>query len=87
MATRHRATVVAVAFAALVASPIAQARHGNPAEEGIRQPPTRVITVKAANTFDWADAGVGIGGTLGVLVAATGTGLLLQRYRNRTRVA
>ena len=78
---------VALAIAALLVAPTAQARHGNPAEDGTRQPQTRIITVNAPDTFDWSDAGIGAGGTIGVLLASAGTGLLLQRHRNQTRAA
>jgi hypothetical protein len=87
MHARHRVTVLTVALGALSAAPVAQARHGNPAEDGTRRPQTRIITVRAADTFDWSDAGIGAGGTVGLLVAAAGTGLLLQRHRNQTRPA
>jgi hypothetical protein len=83
----RKETFVALAIAAAFAAPTAQARHGNPAEDGTRQPQTRIITVKAADTFDWSDAGIGAGGTIGVLVAAAGTGLLVERHRNQARAA
>ena len=79
--------ITTLLIAAAVLAPAAQARHGTPAEEGTHQPPTRVITVTAPDTFHWSDAGIGVGGTLGVLLAALGTGLLLQRHRDQTRAA
>jgi hypothetical protein len=87
LSPRRKGSLVALAVAAVLVPPTAQARHGNPAEDGTRQPPTRIITVKTADTFDWSDAGIGAGGTIGVLAVAAGTGLLLQRQRNQTRAA
>jgi hypothetical protein len=83
---RRKASLVAIALAAVLVPSTAQARHGTPAEDGT-QPPTRIITVKPAATFDWTDAGIGAGGTIGVLAVAAGTGLLLQRQRNQARPA
>ena len=82
---RRKGTLVAMAIAAVLVAPTAQARHGTPAQDGTPQPQTRIVTVKAANTFDWSDAGIGAGGTIGVLAAAAGTAVLLQRRRNETR--
>ena len=80
----RKATALTVALTAGILAPGAQALYRN---DGMRQqPPTRVITVQAPDTFHWSDAGIGVGGTLGVVVLATGTGLLLQRRRNRMRL-
>jgi hypothetical protein len=87
LSARRKGSVVALAVAALLVAPTAQARHGNPTEDGTSQARTRIITVEPAETFDWTDAGIGAGGTIGVLLAAAGTGLLLQRHRNQTRAA
>jgi hypothetical protein len=87
VSARRKGSLVALAVAALLVAPSAQGRHGTPVEEGTTQPQTRIITIKPADTFDWSDAGIGAGGTIGVLAVAAGTGLLLQRQRNQTRAA
>ena len=59
----------------------AATRHHHP---DVVQPPTRILTVTAADRFDWGDAGIGASGTLGAVLIAAGSALVLTRSRGRT---
>jgi hypothetical protein len=54
----------------------AAARHHHP---DVVQPATRIVTVSAPDSFDWTDAGIGAAGTLGVVLLAGGSAILLTR--------
>ena len=58
----------------------AAARHHHP---DVLQPPTRIVTVTGSNSFDWADAGIGAAGTLGVVLLAGGSAILFTRDSRR----
>jgi hypothetical protein len=45
-------------------------------------PVTIVRVTNPSGGFDWGDASIGAAGTLGLILAATGGGLLLERRRN-----
>jgi hypothetical protein len=59
----------------------AATRHHHP---DVVQPPTRILTVTAADRFDWGDAGIGASGTLGALLIAAGSAFVFTRSRGRT---
>ena len=80
---RGSGIVVALAIAAGTFVPSAQARHATRSEDGTGQPPTRIITVHAADTFDWSDATIGGAGVMGTALAAGGSLLLLRRHQQR----
>lgn len=69
--SRYR-RVLAVAFAAALLSAPAAIATPNPgrAENGTVQPPAQLVT---ADTFDWADAGIGAGSAAALLLALAGT--------------
>jgi hypothetical protein len=46
-----------------------------------------VVLAPASNGFDWGDAGIGAGGALGLMLAATGGTLLLAHRRTQSRTA
>jgi len=55
----------------------------NPDEQYQLPAPTTIVRVTDPHGgFDWADAGIGAAGTLGLILAATGGTLLLARRRN-----
>ena len=56
----------------------AATRHHHP---DVVQPPTRIITVPTADSFDWIDAGIGAGGALGAVLLAAGSALVFTRSR------
>jgi hypothetical protein len=58
----------------------AAARHHHP---DVLQPATRIITVTGSDSFDWADAGIGAAGTLGVGLLAGGSAILFTRDSRR----
>ena len=58
----------------------AATRHHHP---DVVQPPTRIITVPKADSFDWIDAGIGASGALGVALLTGGSALLLKRNKRR----
>jgi len=68
--SRHR-RVLAIAFAsALLSAPAASARPDRDgASAGTVQPPAQLVT---ADTFDWADAGIGAGSAAALLLALGG---------------
>ncbi len=68
--SRYR-RVLAVAFAsALLSAPAASARPDPAgAGNGSVQPPAQLVT---ADTFDWADAGIGAGSAAALLLALAG---------------
>jgi hypothetical protein len=59
----------------------AATRHHHP---DVIQPPTRIVTVAARDTFDWRDAGVGAGGALGAVLLAAGSVSIFARTRHGT---
>jgi hypothetical protein len=52
-----------------------------------RVPATVVRTVSGDSGFDWGDAGIGAGGALGLMLAATGGTLLLAHRRTQSHTA
>jgi hypothetical protein len=58
----------------------AATRHHHP---DIVQPPTRIVTIPKADSFDWFDAGIGASGTLGATLLIGGSALLLKRNKRR----
>jgi hypothetical protein len=56
----------------------AATRHHHP---DVVQPPTRIVTVLKADSFDWNDAGIGASGTLGAVLLIGGSALLLKRSK------
>lgn len=52
-----------------------------------RVPPTVVRTITEDSGFDWGDAAIGAGATLGLMLAATGGTLLLAHRRTQSRTA
>jgi hypothetical protein len=62
----------------------AATRHHHP--DVVLQPPTRIITVREADTFDWGDAGIGAGAALGLVLVGGGSALLLRRDNGRKGV-
>jgi hypothetical protein len=58
----------------------AATRHHHPDVVSL---PTRVIIVDRADGFDWRDAGIGMGGTLGAVLLVSGSALLLRRNRHQ----
>jgi hypothetical protein len=55
----------------------------NPDEQYQQPAPIAIVRVTDPHGgFDWADAGIGAAGTLGLILAATGGTLLLARRRN-----
>jgi hypothetical protein len=78
---RRRYWVAAIATAALLAAPPAQAR--NDAGTGARVPeePT-VVVVEAGDGFDWADAGIGAGVAAGLVLLGAATAKVVRRQRH-----
>jgi hypothetical protein len=58
----------------------AATRHHHP---DVLQPATRIVTVAGSDSFDWGDAGIGAAGTLGVVLLAGGSAILLARDSRR----
>jgi hypothetical protein len=58
----------------------AATRHHHP---DVVQPPTRIVTVPRADSFDWIDAGIGASGTLGAALLIGGSVVLLKRNKRR----
>jgi hypothetical protein len=52
-----------------------------------RVPPTLVRVISRDSGFDWADAGIGAGAALGLMLAATGGTLLVAHRRTQSRTA
>jgi hypothetical protein len=79
--SRYR-RVLAIAFAsALLSAPAASARPDRDgAGTGSVQPPAQLVT---ADTFDWADAGIGAGSAAALLLALAGV-FTRQSQSNRT---
>lgn len=48
----------------------------------VSAPATIVRVSNPSSGFDWGDAGIGAAGALGLILAATGGGLMLARRRN-----
>lgn len=75
----------APARAATGTSPVpgtsAATRHHHP---DVVQPPTRIVVVPAAESFDWIDAGIGASSALGAVLLLGGSVLLLSRSRRET---
>jgi hypothetical protein len=53
-------------------------RHHHP---DVVQPPTRIVTVPRADSFDWSAAGIGAAGALGAALVIGGSTLLLRRNK------
>ena len=58
----------------------AATRHHHP---DVVQPPTRIVTVAKADSFDWIDAGIGASAMLGAALLTGGSALLLKRNKQR----
>ena len=58
----------------------AATRHHHP---DVLQPATRIVTVTGSDSFDWIDAGIGAGGTLGAALLVGGSALQLTRNKRR----
>jgi hypothetical protein len=56
----------------------AATRHHHP---DVVQPPTRIVTISKADSFDWIDASIGASGTFGVALLVGGSALLLRRNK------
>jgi hypothetical protein len=54
----------------------AATRHHHP---DVFRPPTRIVAVPQASTFDWGDAGIGAGAAVGAVLLIGGSALLLNR--------
>lgn len=57
---------------------VAATRHHHP---DVVQPPTRIVTVPRADSFDWSAAGIGATGALGAALLICGSALLLRRNK------
>lgn len=64
-----------------LASDASSAKRDQPA----RVPATVIRSIPGDTGFDWGDAGIGAGGTLGLILAATGGTLLLAHRRTQAR--
>jgi hypothetical protein len=79
----------ALALAAAIAVPAAQARHV-PGEvavgataRGVSQP-LRIVTVNQPRGFDFGAASIGAAGAIGTVLIASGSVVLIKRNRSRT---
>jgi hypothetical protein len=79
---RRRWIAVALAAVSLSAAPVAQARpdSGDPRHHPL-VPEVREVEVVTADRFDWADAGVGAGTAVGIVLLAAAGGAALDHRR------
>jgi hypothetical protein len=78
---RRRHLLTGALAAALLAAPAAQAALPNPIWG--RQPPEEppVVVVESDGSFDWADAGIGAGTAVGVVLIGAAAGVRLSHRR------
>jgi hypothetical protein len=90
--THHRLKAVGAALTALVVSAPATAaarQELNPPENTTGSPPPaiRIIRISDSGGIDWAAAGIGAAGALGLSAVVTGGGLAVVARRRRTPTA
>jgi hypothetical protein len=89
MSTYHHPvkTTLAVALALGAIAPAtasADLIQGDPPAYGPTPPAVQIARVSAPNSFDWADAGIGAAGGLGISALVVGGGLVMTQRRARS---